>query len=181
MLSFVTIGALGFALCAVAAPPVGAAPARGCSGSAVSFTNKGAQLDQVAAPDTSTGTSSKPFKVAYDGRVKWTGKTDGVIRPGSWTVKVGPGISLSDSFKNDDAKSESTGDEKVDKRLPVKITGLFKVDVTVKGPGGSCTASGWILIADSPLFTPLWFGGIAFVIIGGVLFVLARPTRRGVM
>lgn len=146
----------------------------------MSFTDKGSQLDQVAAPDSSTGTSGHPFKVAYDGRVQWTGKTDGVIRPGSWTVKVGPGISLSDSFRNDDAKSESTGDEKVNKRLSVKITGLYKVDVTVKGTGGSCTASGWILIADSPLFTPLWFGGIAFVIIGGLLFFLARPTRRGV-
>lgn len=130
-----TTGALGLVLVALTAPAASAAPATGCSGKATSYTSAGKELDRVSAPDTATGTSSHPFEVAYDGRVVWEGKTDGVIKPGSWTVKVGPGISLSDDFRNDEGKSAPTGDEKVSKRLPVKITGLYKVDVTVKGAG----------------------------------------------
>lgn len=178
---FLLGAALSVVLVGAMASPVSAADSNGCSGSASSTKSSGEALDTVNAPDASTGTESRPFKVAYDGRVKWEGATDGVIKPGTWEVKVGPGITISDSFDNDEGKQASSGDEKVSDRLPVKITGLYKVEVSVTGTGGSCTGSGWILMADSPLFTPLWFGGLAFLLIGGVLFFLGMPTRGRVV
>jgi len=159
------------------AGPAGAATATGCSGSATSTDKNGIPVDQVAAPGPG-GTKDNPFKIAYDGHVKWQGKTDTLIKPGKYEVDIGLPFSFSGTFKNGDNKTQSSGNEKVSDRMPVKITGLFKVDVKVTGTGGSCSGSAWLLISDSPLFTPLWFASVVLLLLAVLLFYMGVPANE---
>lgn len=168
---FVVSAGVAAVLLAVAlfASPASAASATGCSGEAVSTDADGNPMDSVSAPGQG-GTKKSPFKVMYDGSVSWQGRTDEVLRNGSWTVQIGPGVTIDGSFTNDDGETSKDGTDKVSDRVPVKIPGLFKVDVDITGEGAAgCHGSVWVKMVDSPVGTPLWFGGLAAMVGGGAM------------
>ena len=174
----VIVGAVLFA--SVAAAPAPAVTASGCSGKAASTTKDGAALHEVSGPGPG-GTRSDPFRVDRDGTVTWSGETTQVIRNGKWTVKAWP-TSISDRIGNDSGLTTKSGVDKVSDRLPVKMPGLFFVKVTLTGgDGASCVASGWVKIAGSPAFTPLWFGALIPMLLGlaGWASLMRRLLRGG--
>jgi hypothetical protein len=158
------------------ASSVGASPARGCSGKASSFDNKGRALDKVTAPGAG-GTTSDPFHVDVNGTISWSGSTTQTLKHGHYSVTVAGFDVASGAMKNDDGKRTWTGQENVAKRLdaiPVlgwltkKLdpTATLKVNYAVTGAsGGTCTGSAVLKIGDDPLFTPIWLLAVAMFLL----------------
>lgn len=159
----------------VAADPAAAASARGCSGSASSVDDKGIPIDDVSAPGAG-GTSSDPFVVDPDGPVSWDGRTDRPITNGSWKVKASF-LNASGKFTNDDKSMTSTGSKKITDYVPAFLVppGIYKVDVSVVGKGGTCIGSGYVKIDQNPIQT-VWFGvAMLLIILAFILLLTGRP------
>lgn len=158
-----------------AASPAGAASATGCNGSATSFTDARARLDEAAAPGAG-GTADHPFEIQYDGSVRYNATTQDALQGGTWNVE-----SSVFSFGGDIGGTNTTqsGTEQISDHIPFTIPGLYKVKITADAPGKtSCTVEGWIRIIDSPVGTPLWFAGLALIVVGIPLLFFGMPTER---
>lgn len=135
-----------------------AADATGCSGTAQSYSSNGGLLDSVAAPGIG-GTKADPFDIFSDGTVRYAGRTEAVMRNGSWKVDVGGAIGilsfLAETFSgknllsgriNDIGDSNRTG-EFATKQFASKLTGLQVVTVRLRGEGGAaCDATVWVRV-----------------------------------
>jgi hypothetical protein len=81
---------------------------------------------------------------------------------------------LSGTFDNADGQSSAEGIENLaDLPSPASwaVTGDMVIPVTgsITGDGGSCTASGYITGTGSATSSPMFYGGIAFALLGLVL------------
>jgi hypothetical protein len=56
--------------------------------------------------------------------------------------------------------------------------GLYRVEVTNRGPGWICTYTGYVKMDTNPLTTPIGLGSAAAVAIGGIGVVVAKGTTR---
>lgn len=179
--------ALAIVLAAVGATVLLAAPVAGfeltdCRLAVQSFDADGEPLDTATgdADGGDGGTRADPFRVDYEGTVRYEGDTgDQVITDQSWSVDVflipSP---LRGGGPNEEEATSAEGEIDVSASLPVRVNGLFFASGQISGEGGACRGSAWIRIVGDPQSTvttvPFW---IALAIIGLGLLVLwlARP------
>lgn len=150
------------------------ADASGCQGSAVSFTEAGEQIQSVTAPGPGA-TQDDPFRVDFDGPVRWEGSSDAVIANGSWTVTAWP-FSFGGDVTNSSGTTTADGEITPSEYLPFAIPGLVLVTVDLTGEAGAtCSVSGWIQFSGNPLQSPAGWVAIALTVLGGVgMLVLLR-------
>lgn len=159
----------------LAAPAAGTPLSGGCSGTAESRESSGRPLDNVAAPDSATGTKANPFEVAYDGTVAYQGKGP-VITEHNWKVAVF-GVPVKTGGDDNEGKDNTAdGTETVKDYLPFRVAGLFYVSGDIAGTGGECTGSGWVKLAGNPAGTVPWLVGVVTLVGGAVLLFFSTPT-----
>lgn len=171
---------------------VGSAPALassvdGCSGSVESFSADGELIDAASAADgvvtdTIDGgtafTAKNPFVVDNEGVVTYSGKTDAVIVDHEWSVSM-LGLEIaSGGSANVDRVQEDSGEYDLGEDLPVKVTGLVKVDGALAGTGGECTGDGYVKIQGNPFASPVTWAGLSFAGLGAVGVFLSLPRVR---
>jgi hypothetical protein len=178
--------AVAFATTALALTPSPAAAFEltGCRLIVQSFDAEGEPLDTAIgdAEGGEGGTRADPFRVDYDGTVRYEGDTgEQVITDQTWSIDVfliptpvrggGP---------NDEEETSVEGEIDVSASLPLRTTGLFFVSGQLSGEGGDCRGSAWVRLVTDPPSTvttvPFW---IALLIIAAGLVMLwqARPGR----
>jgi hypothetical protein len=178
--------AVAFATTALALTPSPAAAFEltGCRLIVQSFDAEGEPLDTAIgdAEGGEGGTRADPFRVDYDGTVRYEGDTgEQVITDQTWSIDVfliptpvrggGP---------NDEEETSVEGEIDVSASLPLRTTGLFFVSGQLSGEGGDCRGSAWVRLVTDPPSTvttvPFW---IALLIIAAGLVVQwqARPGR----
>ncbi len=169
------LGLAGAALLTLALPvsTAWAADATGCSGSVVSTDGTGAVIGKASAPGDG-GTQADPLPIDMAGKLAWKGSTDAVITNGTWNVTVLGVPLLSGSFDNAGGQSSSAGVQNLaDLPSPASwaVTGDMVIPVTgsITGDGGSCTASGYLTGTGSATSSPMFYGGVAFAVLGLVL------------
>jgi hypothetical protein len=128
-------------------------------------------------------TSSNPFKVHADGVVVYGGRATAPDGDGpldhSWYIRT-QGISLdAGGDPNPEGKNNNAGMVDLRDSLPIKFTGLIKVDGSITSANGlACSGGGFVqLVGPFPLFTALGGAGAALLALGGVgLLFNARPA-----
>lgn len=170
------------------ASSVSAADATGCSGSAESYGPEGGLLDSMAAPGDG-GTKADPFDIFADGTVRYAGRTDAVMRNGTWSVDIGGALGvltflvetisrkelLSGKIKEGGDTSRS-GEFAVNKYAS-KLTGLQVVTVQLRGEdGAACDATIWIRVHGKFFKSLLAVGGLMVLLIALYLFTLGAPS-----
>ncbi len=173
-------------LAGVAAGAAVGADASGCQGSATSFTAAGEEIQSVTAPGPGA-TQEDPFRVDFDGPVRWAGSSDVVIANGDWTVRAAP-FSFSGDVRNSSGTTTADGEITPSEYLPFAIPGLVLVTVDLTGEAGAtCSVSGWIQFSGNPLQSPAGWVAIALSVVGGIgmlmllrmlLHVPAIPVRQ---
>lgn len=128
------------------------------------------------------GTSEDPFRVDYEGTVRYEGDTgDQVITDLSWSIDVFliP-TPARGSGANEEQETSAEGEISVSRTVPFRTSGLFFISGELSGEGGSCRGGLWVRVgsepADPPPTTiPFW---IALVIIAAGVLTLwaARPS-----
>jgi hypothetical protein len=175
-------GLASIALLATAAPAGAASASNGCSGNATSFDSSGKQLSKVAAPGAG-GTKDDPFEIKTDGKVDYHHQLKPAVdNGGSWNVKLLGVIKFGGDF--DHSSSPGDGSEGLKSHFQfggfAPLVGLIKADVVVEDKAGNevCTFSGWIKIGDSVFKSPVFYAGIVFVGLGGLLGfgAMGRPA-----
>jgi hypothetical protein len=165
-----------------------AADATGCSGTAQSYSDEGGLLDSMAAPGIG-GTKADPFDIFSDGGVRYTGRTDAVMRNGTWKVEVGGAIGvlafLAETISQKDLLSGRINDigdntrtgEFAAKKYAGNLTGLQVVTVRLRGAdGAACDATVWIRMHGAFLESILAVGGVIAIVIAFILFIFGVPT-----
>lgn len=172
---------------AIAAIALLASPASGfeltdCRLIVQSFDADGEPLDTAVGDDEGGegGTRADPFRVDYDGTVRYEGDTgEQVITDHTWSVDVFlTPTPLRGSEPNEQKETSAEGEIDVSSSLPIRVSGLFFVSGQVSGEGGACRGNAWVRMIDGAPSTvttiPFW---IALLVIAAGLFVLwqARP------
>jgi hypothetical protein len=179
----------GFALALTPTSPAGASSLTGCSGSAASLDGSGNVIDSAnaaggAVTDTMTGqpafTKKNPFVVDNRGVVEYQGRTDAVITDHSWSVSLLGLEVLSGGSANESQTQEDSGSVDLDDKLPVKFTGLIRVEGTLSGTGGECTGDGFIKLQGNPFASPVTWAGLTAASAGGLGIFLSLPRVRPV-
>lgn len=168
-----------FAALILAAVPVGAAlgaDATGCSGSAVSSDADGNLLDKMSAPG-SRGTFDEPFVVDLDGTVSWQGSTPVALQDGSWSVTVGGFPVASGDMQNGEAVTTKSGDSEISElpaaaKAPLEGQQKVPVVVDISTATGDCSATIYVTTDQPPTFTPLWWTGVALMMLAVLLLWL---------
>jgi hypothetical protein len=130
------------------------------------------------------GTYEDPFRVDYDGTVRYEADTGGqVITDVSWHVDVFfiP-TPARGSGANEGQETSADGEILVNRTIPFRTSGLFFLSGELTGDGGACRGGLWVRIGGKaadpapPTTIPFW---IALIIILAGLVVLwtARPSR----
>jgi hypothetical protein len=148
-----------------------------CSGTGTALDHSGATIDKATAPSPAAS-PTHPFIVRYNGTVPYTGQSKTPITNHKWEVSVFDVEVRSGGSANHGDLTISTGTEKVNKYLPIKLTGLFYVSGSIKGQGGDCAGNVWVLLAGSPVGTVLWIAGLVLMVIGALLLLFRRPSFR---
>ncbi|MGH2385425.1 MAG: hypothetical protein ACRDGB_10300 [Candidatus Limnocylindria bacterium] len=167
---------------ALLASPVSAFELTDCRLIVQSSDADGEPLD-TAVGDTDGGeggTRDDPFRVDYDGTVRYEGDTgEQLITDQTWSVDVFliP-TPLRGGGPNEEEQASAEGEVDVSDSLPIRVNGLFFVSGQVSGEGGACRGSAWVrMLGDSQstvTTVPFW---IALLVIAVGLIVLwqARP------
>jgi hypothetical protein len=149
----------------------------GCEGEATSFDADGEKLDTAVAPDDETGTRDDPFKVDYDGTVKYQGSSPEVFHDHSWEIEVF-GIPVKDGgSKNGSNKPDDGRTVQVDDYLPFDAPGLYYVSGGITADEGSCDGNMYVKVVGSPVGTLPWIGGLALSAIGLAIAIWSVPRR----
>jgi hypothetical protein len=174
------------------AGPASAGSIDGCSGNAQSKDANGGVIDsattsgkEILDGDGKPGaTASNPLLVDNDGVVDYSGQSDAVITNHHWSIKL-LGIEVaSGGSANRQRTQKDSGTFDIGEEMPLKMTGLVKVDGDLTGRGGSCSGSGYVKLRGNALASPVTWAGILLAGIGGFGLFLARPqlrARRGVV
>ncbi len=163
------LAALGFL---VLAAPVAAFPLTNCTMQATSSSAGGAALDSIqgGAPDA---TQQDPFVVDWDGTVAYAGGSNVEMKNNTWGISV---FMIPTPLQGGDDNLEDTrtgnGTVGVSANAPFRFTGLYYVSGTLKGSGGTCTASGWFKLGGDPVGTFPFFGGVGALILGVAMLVI---------
>jgi hypothetical protein len=173
------------------ATPADAATSSGCSGSALSFSNRGIPLDKAAAPGTG-GTEDRPFQIMWNGSIEWNGQTDQVIKNGSWRVNVqssfllfrigelasGHPNGVSGSIGNESGATTKSGRFVPSSKVPIMFPGTYLVTIVATGEGGAaCTGTVWVKVVDSPTGTPLFWAALVLILIAIIMLALIGYTK----
>jgi len=174
----------------VGAAPASASSLEGCSGTVTSLDADGDALDGATAADgaiTDTQganegdgafTADNPFAVANDGVVQYSGSTDAVITDHTWSVSM-LGIEIaSGGSENADGDTSSSDEYDLGSELPVKFTGLVRVEGELSGTGGACTGDGFVKFQGNPLTSPVTWAGLVFAGAGALGVFLSLPRVR---
>src|SRR5437773_4281024 len=139
----------------------GAFPVTGCTLHLTSVDAGGKALD-MATDGGNNSTQADPFKVDWDGTVKWTGTTGTqLIKNSTWSVSVfNIPTPLRGSEANDKGTKDGEGTVDVGVNLPFRVTGLFHVSGSIAGDAGSCAGSGWMRLVGDPFGTTLFWLGL---------------------
>jgi hypothetical protein len=173
------------------ASPAGAATSSGCSGSALSFSNRGIPLDKVAAPG-SGGTQDRPFEIMWNGSIEWNGQTAQVLKNGTWRVNVqssfllfkigelatGHPNGVSGTIGNESGETSKSGRFVPSAKVPIMFPGTYVVTVVATGEGGAtCTAEVWVKVVNSPTGTPLFWAALVLILIAIIMLTLIGYTK----
>ena len=158
MVGAVVLAALGVL---VLAAPVAAFPLTNCTHAGdLHRRPDGATLDSIqgGAPDA---TQQDPFLVDWDGTVAYTGGSndrDEEQHLGRQRVRASRPHCQGGDDNPEDTRTGS-GTVGVSANAPFRFTGLYYVSGSLKGSGGTCTASGWFKLGGDPIGTIPFFGG----------------------
>lgn len=127
------------------------------------------------------GTRADPFRVDYDGTVRYEGDTgEQPITNLSWSVDV---FLIPTPFRgagaNEEQETSAEGEIDVSSAMPIKITGLFFVSGEVTGDERACRGSLWLRLVDDPPASPpttipFWIA-LLIIALGLVVLWQARP------
>lgn len=184
---FIVASSLVATVLLTGATSVHAADAEGCVGTAESYGPLGGLLDSMSAPGTG-GTKADPFDIFSDGTVNYAGRTDAVMRNGTWKVDIGGALGVlafvaeTISQKNllsgsiSDTGDNSRRGEFAANKYTSKLTGLQVVTIRLRGEGGAaCDATVWIRVHGEFFRSILAVGGLIAVILAVLLFILGAP------
>jgi hypothetical protein len=127
------------------------------------------------------GTRADPFRVDYDGTVRYEGDSgERAITNLSWSVDVFliP-TPLRGGGANEEQETSAEGEIDVSTALPIKMTGLFFVSGQVTGDEGTCRGNMWVRLVDDPPASPtatipFWIA-LLIIALGLVVLWQARP------
>ncbi len=163
-----------------------AATSSGCSGQAMSFSDRGIPLDKAVAPGAG-GTQDQPFQIMWNGNIEWSGHTDQVIQHGTWRVTIrnssllfrlgelatGHPNGVSGAIDNQAGTTSNNGTFTPSSKIPVMFPGTYVVTVTAAGQGGGlCTGTVWVKVVNSPTGTPLFWAALVLILIAIILLTL---------
>lgn len=150
------------------ATPVAAFPLSTCTLSIESTDASGATLD-TAQSGGADSTVSDPFKVDWEGSVKYAGSTTVVIKDYTYQVSVfGVPTPIRGGDANDDENTDGDGSVSVSANSPFRVAGLYFVSGGYKGAGGECAGSGWFQLQGSPIGTIPWIAGVVLTVLGAL-------------
>ncbi len=168
-----------------------AATTTGCSGTAVSFSDRGIPLDKVSAPGPG-GTQARPFHIMWAGNIEWNGQTAQVIQHGRWRVTVrnssllfrlgelatGHPNGVSGSIVNDGGLTTRNGTFAPSSKVPVMFPGTYVVTILASGQtGATCTGIVWVKVVDSPAGTPLFWAATILILIALIMLAYIGYTK----
>ncbi len=171
--------------------PAHAATTTGCSGTAVSFSDRGIPLDKVSAPGPG-GTQARPFQIMWAGNIEWNGQTAQVIQHGSWRVTVrnssllfrlgelatGHPNGVSGSIVNDGGLTTRNGTFAPSSKVPVMFPGTYVVTILATGQNGAtCTGTVWVKVVNSPTGTPLFWAATILILIALIMLAYIGYTK----
>ena len=171
--------------------PAHAAASSGCSGDAMSFSNRGIPLDKFSAPG-SGGTEARPFEIMWNGNIEWSGQTDDVIKNGTWQVNVrnsswlfklgelamGRPNGVSGDITNQSGETKRSGVFAPSSKIPVMFPGTYEVTLAANGKGGAaCTGTVWVKVVDSPTGTPLFWAALVLMLIALIMLGFIGYTK----
>jgi hypothetical protein len=160
--------------------PVSAFPLTTCTLSLESRDASGAAIDSARDGDGSAS-QSDPLRVTWDGSVAWDGSTgSAVITNHSWSVNVfNIPTPLRGSDPNTGGDTTGAGTVDVGRNSPVpRFAGLFYINGSLAGDGGSCAGSGWLLVEGDPVGTIPWIASVVVAAIGALLLLGSLRHRR---
>lgn len=164
--------------------PASAATGKGCTGSAMSYSDRGIPLDKISVPGT-TGTRDHPFEVMWNGKIDWKGQTAAAIKKGTWHVDVNGSNWLikvaelasggvSGKITNEKGETQKSGSFVPSSQIPVMFPGTYEVSFTATGADGAkASATLWIKVVTSPTGSPLWWLAIVLILFALILFAFS--------
>jgi hypothetical protein len=148
----------------------------GCSGTAISLDEDGANIDSVSGPGAPPASRGNALKVDYDGVVSYDGSTDNLIKNHNWDISIFGIPVKSGGDTNDEERVRDTSNEQVSDYLPFRMSGKYYVSFQISGEGGSCSGSLWVEIDENPVGTIPWVVGTGFLLLGVAGLAFSVPT-----